>query len=110
MGQRKASRAKRGKHRPLLQRAVLHALKTLVRKHPRAALSAAGAGAGYAVSSVAEDATEAVRDVVGQVRETLVESVPSRRTFSKAECEDMLGAMTPRQRKAFAALARNQEK
>lgn len=110
MAQRKPSRTERGKRRPLLQRAVLHALKTLVREHPRAALSAAGAGAGYAVSSVAQEASDAVRDAVGQVKETLVESAPVRRTFSPTECEDMLGAMTPRQRKAFAALARNQEK
>jgi DNA-directed RNA polymerase specialized sigma24 family protein len=102
MARRKHSR---GKRRPLLHRAALHALKTLVRKHPRAALSAAGAGAGYAISSVAEDATDAVREVAGEVKEAFTGPAPPRRSFTKRECEDMLGAMTPRQRKAFAALA-----
>lgn len=106
MARRKHSRGKR-KRRPLLHRAVLHALKALVRKHPRAALSAAGAGAGYAISSVAEDATDTVRDTAGEVKEAFsaFASPSPRREFTKDECEDMLGAMTPRQRKAFAALA-----
>jgi hypothetical protein len=104
MARRKPSSRKRAKRRPLFQRAVLHALKTLIREHPRAALSAAGAGAGYAVSSVAEDASDAVREAAGQVKNVFVEAAP-RSALSKAECEDVLKGMTARQRRAFAALA-----
>jgi hypothetical protein len=103
MARRKHSRRKR---RPLLQRAALHALKTLVRKHPRAALSAVGAGAGYAVSSVAEDASNAVRETAEEVKDGFTTWALPRREFTKDECTDMFEAMTPRQRKAFAALVR----
>ncbi len=107
MARRKDSKS--AKRRPLLQRAALHALKALVRKHPRAALSAAGAGAGYAISSVAEDASDAVKGAAGQVKETFEKRSTRRQEFTKDQCEDMLGAMTPRQREAFAALARSGE-
>lgn len=103
MARRKHSRRKR---RPLLQRAALHALKTLVRRHPRAALSAAGAGAGYAVSSVAEDASNAVRETVEEVKDAFAARAPPRPELTKDECREFLEAMTPRQRKAFASLAR----
>jgi hypothetical protein len=95
---------KRDARRPLFQRAVLHALKTLVKDHPRAALSAAGAGAGYALSSVAHDASDAVRYAAEDVKRVFV-TERARPPLGEAECADMLGAMTPRQRRAFAALA-----
>ncbi len=66
------------KRRPLLQRAALHALKTLVREHPRAALSAAGAGAGYAVKSVAKDGSRRIKASVKKA-ETAVFSAMSPR-------------------------------
>jgi hypothetical protein len=46
---------------PLWKRAVWHALKTLVRKHPGALLSAAASGAGYAVKQGVEESAEGSR-------------------------------------------------
>jgi hypothetical protein len=44
------------KHRwPLWKRSLWHALKSLVRNNPRAALSAAGAGTAYAIKGAAEE-------------------------------------------------------
>ena len=56
---------------PLWKRSVWHALKALVRKHPRAALSAAGSGAGYAVKQGVAEGTEAIKDKIDDVREAL---------------------------------------
>lgn len=51
--------------RPLLQRAAIHALKVLVRKHPRAALHAAGAGTSYAIRDLAAHGMATVRAWTG---------------------------------------------
>lgn len=56
---------------PLWKRAVWHALKTLVRKHPGAALSAAASGAGYAVKQGVEESAEKIKEKIGDVREGL---------------------------------------
>jgi len=95
------------KRRPLLQRAALHALKTLVREHPRAALSAAGAGAGYAVKSVAKDGSRRIKASVKKA-ETAVFSVMSPssvRALDDGERREILDSMTPRQRKVLAKFA-----
>jgi hypothetical protein len=97
------------RRRPLLQRAALHALKTLVREHPRAALTAAGAGAGYAVKSVAKDGARNIKASV-EMAETAVLSAISpspKRELDKSECEEILNSMSRRERKAFTKFARS---
>ena len=64
-GEPKASR------RPLAQRTALHALKTLVVKHPGAALDAAGSGAAYAAKSLLADGAAAVKSGVAKVAKRL---------------------------------------
>ncbi|GGE51208.1 hypothetical protein GCM10007276_30330 [Agaricicola taiwanensis] len=82
------------KRRPLLQRAAWHAIKTLVKKHPRAALTAAGSGASYAVKEVAADGSDAVKDMAGSVKEALT---PERKTPVRSE------APSDAERKSFLA-------
>jgi hypothetical protein len=55
------------KHRTALwKRALFHALKTLVRQHPRAAFGAAAAGASYAVKDIAKTGQKALSEGIGQ--------------------------------------------
>jgi hypothetical protein len=54
-----------GKRAPLWKRTIWRALKTLVRKHPGAALSAAGAGAGFAIKQGAKEGAEAISTKLG---------------------------------------------
>lgn len=56
---------------PLWKRAVWHALKTLVRKHPGAALSATASGTGYAVKQGVEEGAEAIMEKYEGAREAL---------------------------------------
>jgi hypothetical protein len=56
---------------PLWKRSVWHALKALVRKHPGAALSAAGSGVGYAVKQGVGEGAEAIKEKIDNVREAL---------------------------------------
>jgi hypothetical protein len=56
---------------PLWKRSVWHALKALVRKHPRAAFSAAGSGVSYAVTQGVGEGAEAIKDKIDDVREAL---------------------------------------
>jgi hypothetical protein len=95
------------KRRPLLQRAELHALKTLVREHPRAALSAAGAGAGYAVKSVAKDGSRRIKASIKKAETAVFSAMSPVRELDDSERQDILDSMTPRQRKAFAKFARS---
>jgi hypothetical protein len=53
---------------------VWHALKALVRKHPRAALSAAGSGFSYAVTQGVGEGAEAIKEKIDDVREALTPS------------------------------------
>ncbi len=64
---------------PLWKRAVWHALKALVRKHPGAALSAAASGAGYAVKQGVEESAEGIKEKIGDVREGLLRDDASER-------------------------------
>lgn len=63
----------RGERAPLWKRAVWRALKSLVRKHPGAAVSAAGTAAGYAVTQGVEEGAEAVKEGVESGLETIKE-------------------------------------
>jgi hypothetical protein len=96
------------KRRPLLQRAMLHALKTLVREHPRAALTAAGAGAGYAVKSVAKDGARRINATVARSEAAIVSVFSPRpmRELDDGERREILDSMSRRQRKALAKFAR----
>ena len=96
------------KRRPLLQRAALHALKTLVREHPRAALTAAGAGAGYAVKSVAKDGSRRIKESVKSAETAVLSAMsPSpARELDDGERRQILDSMTRRERKALAKFAR----
>lgn len=53
--------------RPLLHRAALHALKVLLRDHPRAALDAAGAGAGFVVREAVQQGAELVEHAAAEI-------------------------------------------
>jgi hypothetical protein len=57
-----------------VQRTALHALKTLVTKHPGAALDAAGSGAAYAAKSVIADGAAAVKSGVAKIAQGLTPS------------------------------------
>lgn len=57
------------------------------------------------MSSLADDASNVVRETAAQVKDAFSSRDPSQHEFTKEECEDMLRALTPRQRKAFAALS-----
>jgi hypothetical protein len=114
------------KRRPLLQRTAWHALKTLMKNHPRAALSAAGAGASYAAREVAADGSEAVKEIAGSVKAALtpghhqhhdpqpVEVLPPQRAMpareplqpTEEERQAFLASLTPDQLKFLARLAR----
>ena len=54
--------APRQKRAPIWKRAVWRAVKTLVRRNPGAALSAAGAGVGFAIKQGAKEGAEAVSE------------------------------------------------
>jgi hypothetical protein len=61
---------------PLWKRAIWQALKSLVREHPGAALSAAGSGAGYAVRQGMHEGAEAIGEKFADVREALTPEPP----------------------------------
>ena len=102
--------AKKSEHkrRPLLQRAALHALRTLVREYPPAALSAAGAGAGYAVKSVAKDGSRRIKASVKKAETAVFSAISpsSVREVDDGERQQILDSMTRRERKALAKFAR----
>jgi hypothetical protein len=54
--------APRQKRAPIWKRAVWRAVKTLVRRNPGAALSAAGAGVGFAIKQGAKEGAEAASE------------------------------------------------
>jgi hypothetical protein len=102
-------------HWPLWKRAILHGLKTLVRKHPRAALHAAGASVGYAGREVAHGGGEFVREKISAAArvfephqhagksETAVK--PHRRRAKEKESETLMASLRPEDRRALARLA-----
>ncbi len=114
----------RRKRAPLWKRAVWHAVKNLVRKHPGAAMSAAGAGAGYAVKQGVEEGADAVKETVEGGIETIKDKVEdasakpapdnsSRGThgshhfheLSSAEKKELVESLSAEDRKALAELA-----
>ena len=119
--------------RPLLQRAAIHALKVLVRRHPRAALSAATAGASYAIKDVAAQGSRRIRvvwqrtrravtpgrepaasenDVVenpGGPRLSHAATVQPALQLSKREREEFVEQLDEEEREALATLARETE-
>jgi hypothetical protein len=100
------------KHRlPLLKRAALHALKVLLLRHPRAALSAAGAGAAYAVKEAVQEGAEAVGDTMQHLEQKVgglaaqPAEPPGRAPLSEAEREQFLQSLSPQDRAELARLA-----
>jgi hypothetical protein len=83
------------KHRwPLWKRSLWHALKSLVRNNPRAALSAAGAGTAYAIKGAAEE-----------VQSELMGSATPEKHQMKAthdEKTEFVKSLSPADRKALA--------
>ena len=92
------------KRRPLLQRAALH--ETLVREHPRAALTAAGAGAGCAVKSVAKDGSRRIKASVKSAETAVRSAIPPSPVRDDGERQQILDSMTRREWKALAKFAR----
>ena len=97
---------KKKKRRPLLQRAALHALKTLVTEHPRVALSVAGAGAGYAVKSVAKDAREIATDAAEQVKQAVTPKKRNAPKMDRRAGKDWGATLSKRERAALRDFAR----
>lgn len=110
---------RRRERAPLWKRAAWHVLKTVVRKHPAGALSAAGRGLGYALQQGALEGVEAARDVVqnrsssreqnhpasSRMQETVV--LANRvSSLSPAEKRELLETLTPDARHDLEALAR----
>jgi hypothetical protein len=117
------------KRAPLWKRAIWRAVKTLVRKHPGAALSAAGSGAGFAIKQGAKEGAEAVSTKVGRARRRKRVSaaddrapvdrdarpargarrtraaLPAQHDLTRAEKKELLDALTPEDRQALADLA-----
>jgi hypothetical protein len=130
--------ASKAPRRPLVQRTALHALKTLVRKHPGAALDAAGSGAAYAAKSVIADGVAAVKSGVEKITDGLtpatsdahlpdgaeetssnatpaVEAEPDPPAASPAKLtseqrQELADTLTDEERDALAALARETSK
>lgn len=70
---------------PLWKRAVWHALKTLVRKHPGAVLTAAASGVGYAVKQGVEEGADGIKERIGDVREAPTPDDASERRLKEQE-------------------------
>jgi hypothetical protein len=83
----------------LWKRAAWHAVKTLVRKHPRAALSAATAGSAYAVKSVAKDSAEAIKSklmLTGEEATAVPSEIVDRMDqFSAEEKAEFVDSLSP---------------
>lgn len=95
----------RQKRAPVWQRAVWHALKTLVRRHPGAALSAAGSGVGYAVKTGAAETVEAVGEATGLAGPCETAPVPDVLELTDRQKKELLTSLTSEQRAEFAKLA-----
>lgn len=112
-----SSAAKHHHRFPLWKRAALHSLKVLVRRHPGAVLSAAGAGVAYAGREAVQEGTVLVREKVATVVEALAPDdlstdkagAPSSSSradgVSAEESRALARSLTPEQRAALAALA-----
>jgi hypothetical protein len=87
------------RHRwPLWKRSVWHALKSLVRNNPRAALSAAGAGATYAIKGATEE-----------VQNALVMSPEEQREGATIDEKiEFVESLRPSERRALAQLKQEQ--
>jgi hypothetical protein len=96
----------------LWKRALLHGLKTLVRRHPGAALHAAGATVAYAGREVAHDGADFVKEKI----EDASHALPVHRSahqpkqtlagkLSKEEAKALLEKLSAEERRALADLA-----
>jgi hypothetical protein len=88
----------------LWKRALLHGLKTLVRRHPRAALHAAGATAVYAGHEVVHEGADFVKEKIEHVGHALRQR-DGAQGVSKEEARSLVEKLSPEERGALAALA-----
>jgi hypothetical protein len=80
----------------LWKRSIWHALKSLVRNNPRAALSAAGAGTAYAIKGAAEEMQNALGAPPTAERQ--------RETATLDEKTEFIESLSPAEQKALAQL------
>jgi hypothetical protein len=85
------------KHRwPMWKRSLWHALKSLVRNNPGAALAAAGAGTSYAIKGAAEEVQNALA--------TSQTTLGSRQKATVEDAREFVESLSPLERKALAEL------
>jgi hypothetical protein len=104
-----------GHHWSLWKRAILHGLKTLVRRHPVAALQAAGSSIAYAGREVVRGGGEFIREKLavsahGLEQHRLSQKTDradkrSQRRVSKRADKALLNSLRPEDRRALVRLA-----
>jgi hypothetical protein len=96
----------------LWKRAALHGLKTLVRKHPGAALHAAGASIAYAGREAVHDGAEFVKAKIEDMSDTLEHHSAAGTAYrpphgsDAADARVLVEQLSPNERRALARLAR----
>ena len=112
----------RAPHRPvsLWKRAALHGLKRLMRKHPGAALDAAGASLVYAGREAIHEGADFVKEKIAEVTENLSPDVSCSKTrgrqhrplrrLSGKERKVLLQKLGSKERRDLAKLATRTEK
>jgi hypothetical protein len=93
----------------LWKRALLHGLKTLARRHPGAALHAAGATVAYAGREAAHESADFVKEKIEDVSHTIAVPRPTRaskkRKAGDGEAAALLEKHKPEERRALTRLA-----
>ena len=92
---------------PLWKRAIWHSLKALVRKHPHAALSALGSGAGYALKRGTVETTEALQETIDNVAQVTLPQ--GKAELSEREAKELLQSLGPEEKKAIIELAQQKD-
>jgi plasmid stabilization system protein ParE len=98
----------------LLKRAALHGVKRLVRKHPGAALDAAGASIVYAGREAVTESADFVKEKVAELGDVLADTPkkkprakahPSRAKVSRQDRKALIEKLGDKERRALARFA-----